>query len=527
MANRLAATTLAALLIAAWLTIVFAWPIRFWATGDDYVYLSLAHAIHFEFALHNKIGPDPALLNHPGLPFYFASWLALRAAAFSSRSNEIIQSALAGPDNFFLASRIIAGLITGAAVGSAWLLLRGVTAWWRMLALLAFFATTSASFRYGLVVLGNETFALPLAVLLFWAVDLLAEAPPRATWPWLLLGSVAALGYTVKLLYLDLLVAAAAVAAVDVWWEFRGFGMTAIMELARRATLAALAFLALAGLLLVAVLGFGGLAGLLAFHASIFTHSGKYGSGEIGLVSTVEVGQALNWIAETALPYLLAIVAAGLFVSLLEKSKARTLDRRTVLWTTAALAAILSAVAAVLKHFGSHYLVSISAILPFALLPILEQRRVRWIAAAAVVAGLGVTVLQAAKAFSQESRTAAEIVEDEIKISAMPLMPNEARLWTYRIPSEKFAAAFVATYSGLPSLAATLADSSLQDFSSYSLLNRPYRYIVLDRDYFPDADTVRKTTNSLEPTQGVMVHIAPDDQINVLKRTIVVEKRTP
>lgn len=516
---------MAALLTAAWLTIVFVWPTHFWATGNDYVYLSLAHAIHFEFALHHKIDPDAALLNHPGLPFYFTSWLALRAAAFSEGSNEIIQSALSHPDDFFLASRIIAGLITAAAVGAAWLLLRGITAGWRLLAMLAFFATTSASLRYGLTLLGNETFALPLAVLLFWTIGLLARASPRANWPWLLLGSVAALGYVVKLLYLDLLVASAAVAAIDAWWGCRRPGMTLLIEFIRRVTLLAVAFLAVAGSLLLAVLGRNGLKALLTFHASIFTHSGNYGSGEVGLVSTVAVGDALTKIAETALPYPLVAVVAALIVVLWEKSRSGSLDRLTALWVTAALAAMLSAAAAVLKHFGSHYVVSISAILPFALLPVLAQRRFRWVAAAAVAGGLGVTAFQAAHEFALESQAAAEIAEDEIRIAAMPLLPEEARLWTYRVASEKFATAFVATYSGLQSLTAALADPSLRDFSSYSMINRPYRYIVLDHDYFPDADAVRNTKASLEPTQGMLVYIAPDDRIYMLKRTIVVEKQ--
>jgi hypothetical protein len=181
----------------------------------------------------------------------------------------------------------------------------------------------------------------------------------------------------------------------------------------------------------------------------------------------------------------------------------------------------------VLRHFDSHYVVSICAILPFAFLPILAQRRIRWIAAAGILAGLGFTGLHAAREFSQESRAAAAIMEDETKILAMPLLPGEARLWTYRVPSEKFAAAFVAAFSGVEPLIAALADPARQDFSSYSRINRPYRYIVLDRKHFQDADAVRKTQGPLDPTQAVIVHLAPEDQIHMLKRLIVVEKHGP
>jgi hypothetical protein len=113
------------------------------------------------------------------------------------------------------------------------MLLSGITAPWRLLAILAFFAAAPASLRYGLILLGNETFALPLAVLLFWAIGLCARASPAVNWPWLLLGAVAGLGYAVKLLYLDLLVAAVAVAAIDSCWVSRQLNMTLMIGLVR------------------------------------------------------------------------------------------------------------------------------------------------------------------------------------------------------------------------------------------------------------------------------------------------------
>jgi hypothetical protein len=522
--SRFIGLLLAIGVLATWLTICFVWPVQFWTANNDYVYLSLGHAIHFQTSLHANVESDYGLLSHPGVPFYFASWLALRAAALLDSGNDIVRSALSNPDHFFWATRIIAGLIGSAAIAAAWFLLRGITAPWRLLAILAFFAGAPASLRYGLVLLGNETFALPLAVLLFWAVSLCARASPKANWPWLLLGAVAALGYTVKLLYLDLLVAAVAVAAIDGCFVSRRFDMTLIIGLVRRTGLVAIAFLAVAGSVLITTLGRGGLYVLLLFHKSLFTH----GTGDIGFVSTAAIHELLvHWIAETTLPYLLPLVVAGLCVIVVRGKPGLTLDRLTVLWTTAALAAIVSAVAAVLKRDDSHYVVAICALLPFAFLPILAQRQIRWIAAAGIAGSLGFTTFHAAHEFSEESKAAAAIMEDEAKILAMPLLPGEARLWTYRVPSEQFAAAFVATYAGVDSLSAALANPAHQDFSSYSRVNRPYRYIVLYNTSFQTADDVRKTQGSLERTQALMVPLAPEDQIHILKRLVVVEKPGP
>jgi hypothetical protein len=125
------------------------------------------------------------------------------------------------------------------------------------------------------MLLGNETFALPLAVLLFWAVSLCARASPKANWPWLLLGAVAALGYTVKLLYLDLLVAAVVVAAIDSCWVSRRLDMTLIIGLVRRTGLVAIAFLAVAGSVLITTVGRGGLYVLLYQTSEGLTHLGR------------------------------------------------------------------------------------------------------------------------------------------------------------------------------------------------------------------------------------------------------------
>jgi hypothetical protein len=106
-------------LLATWLTICLVWPVQFWAANNDYVYLSLAHAIHFQTSLHQNVESDYGLLSHPGVPFYFASWLALRVAALSDSGGDIVRSVLSHPDHFFWATRIIAGLIGAAAIAAS------------------------------------------------------------------------------------------------------------------------------------------------------------------------------------------------------------------------------------------------------------------------------------------------------------------------------------------------------------------------------------------------------------------------
>jgi len=526
--SRLIAPLLAIALVATWLTVYLLWPTPFWASDDDYAYLALAHALHFEATLRGgDVSQDGGLMNHPGLPFYVASWLALRASALFAGGKDAIAYALSQPDGFFLATRIIAGLITAAAIAGIWYLMAALAAPWRLLAILGFFAASPASFRYGFTFLGNETFALPLSVLLFWSLRYVVTSPPQTYAPWLVLGAVAAVAYTVKLLYLDILVAAIAVALVDSWWTFRRSNLLFIFRAVQRIGLIATAFVGVAVALLLVAIGRKGVASLLAFHASIFTHTGVYGSGGRGVASVEAVYQAFaNSISSMPLPYLCFAAVALLVVTLAAQARARSLDRAIVIWTVAAITATIAAAAAVLKHYDTHYVTAVSAVLPFVLAPVLSHRRWRWVVAAGIFASLCFTAAYATTQLSEQSRFAAAMAEDETRIAAMPLLPAQARLWTYRVPSEHFAAAFVAAYSGVRSIQATLADPARQDFSSYSQVDRSYRYIVLDKHHFPDGDSVRRAKGSLEPTQSLMVQLGANDKIHVLKSTIVVERAT-
>ena len=148
------------------------------------MFLSLAHAIHLEASLRGEaVGADAGLVGHPGVPFYIVSWLALRAAnVFGARGAEA-SDVLASAEGFFLASRIAAGVITAAGIAAFWRLSTSLTGPWRLVALLSFFAGSAWSLRYGVSVLGNETFAFPLSVALLWSVIYAARHGPTSCIP--------------------------------------------------------------------------------------------------------------------------------------------------------------------------------------------------------------------------------------------------------------------------------------------------------------------------------------------------------
>jgi hypothetical protein len=527
--SSVAACPPALLLLPVWLTIYRSWPISFWSIHDDYAYLSLAHALNLESNLHDGFAYlDFALIGHPGVPYYITSWICLRALALFAGAADPASYGFEHPDSFYLATRVAAGLITIAAVYACWRLLDFLAVPWRLLAIATFFTAGAQSFYYGLTALGNETFALPLAALLFWLVRSLGRQTPPRWHIWPLFGASAALGYLVKPLYLGLLCAVALLAMVDSGYAAAWQKSKWAAGFAWRSSLAGVAFIVVVPTVLLPLIGPGGLKALLSFHFAILTHTGIYGSGESGFASISAIDNATASLLQTsAFPYVVVAAALLLIATVLAQRIVGTLDRAAALWTIAALTGLGFASAAVLKHYAANYVLAVSAILPFAIGPAFDHRYLRWLAAG--VAGLGLVAGSShiTEFFSILSTSGLRAAEDEAMIEAMPLQPGEARLWTYHTPTRWFNEGFVASLAGVPWLTKRLQDPQRQEFSSAVHLDRPYRYVVLDRAYYPDLDSVRQATGSLEPTQSVMVPKEKGDQLHLLKSMIVVERVTP
>jgi hypothetical protein len=504
-------------LTAVWLLVAAKWPVGFWHAHDDYVYLSLAHALNLDAEIaDHRWYTDGGLTGHPGIPFYFISWLCLRAAGLVWHHADLAQFALADPQPFFLMTRIAALLLTLLAVAAAWHVLDELPVLPRVLALIAPFASDYLSFVYGLSVLGTETFALPVYVLLFWVVRRMG-APRQPTAAVLLAaGAASSAAYLIKLLYLDVLAGALGATLAT------AYGFAFGLRLRRLATVI-VTFVAASFLILLVVMRWKDCLSLLGFHLAIIAHSRIYGAGSETVVSPEAMFKAvlalLRW---SPLPYqtILALVLIGALL----RRRGRMLGHRTRVWLAAAVPALLLVWAAVLKHYDGHYVVAISALMPFVWAPVLAAPRLRHAAAAAILLGLPLSIPNAYTYFHAWAADAQMMAEDEKAVLALPLASDEARLWTYRVPSRQFAEAFVVAYAGIPALSARLEQPNLQDYSTTSRVRRSYRYVILDRGYFPDAQAFHAALGgAFWPTSGFAIRYCPSDKVLTLQRTLVVE----
>jgi hypothetical protein len=202
-------------------------------------------------------------------------------------------------------------------------------------------------------------------------------------------------------------------------------------------------------------------------------------------------------------------------------------DRVSILCGTAATAAMITGLAAVLKHYAEHYLLAVGAALPLAFYVAFAGGMWRWIAGLTIVVALSLS-LRETVGFLDEYATKASLTnQDEADILKMPLAAGEARLWVYGLGNRQFAEAFVAHYSGVPTLIALASDPTRSDFSSVAQVKREYRYIILDRLRLPDAKSVVDRLAGFIGMKALGISPRPDDIIYSFRQTLVVKRADP
>ena len=474
-------------LAGIWAAIVFFWPVGFWYTGDEYAFLALSHAINLEATLREGTRfANAGLGNHPGVPMYLLSWLCLHVSALGSGQRDLIGWALANPEPFYLVTRVAAGLVVMASVCFAYSVLAPLAPWKRVLAISTFFAADPWSLFYGLTSLGNETFALALVALLFWLVK---KYQDRATF-WMLAGAVAAAAYLVKLPYLSIAVGVGAMALFCPPHQWS--------SMIKRGAISGAAFVLLVSITLLIVAGWSESLGLLTSHLTFFTRPST---------------GFRNPYSEISWPmFLSAVAAAGAIFHQMVTPRSRSV------WNLVALCAFTAATLALLSHFGSRYTLIVSAFFPFIWRGPLEKRWAAFVCLAVTGLSAIMTLMMARSDLSESLTTADAMRSDEAIIAQLPLKPGEAILWTYAIQDEKFAKEFVLQMGGVQKYArAKLAPSN--EFSSYQIVDRPYRYVILEKARHP------QITSFQEPN-GLPVRLDSAISITPLQRTIVVEIAT-
>ena len=427
-------------IILAWYLFAFRTQIAFWQSHDDYVYLSLSHALSFEQRLNGEgFSTNGGLAGHPGVPFHLASWLAWKLAF--PGATETFASVLGGDadkaNRFGAAASIVALLITLAGVALVFAASKDRPWWVPVAATAVYFASTPETW-IAATRLGIETFALAIAAL-FYITATRALKPDPGWLDLLVFGTVSGLAYTLKLHYIVFFVSGmAGIAALAVTGGFGSIAKAALGSVAYGVRFLA-GFLPLS--LLVA--GSYALERLMKFHLSVVLHSGHYGEGEATIVAPRTMLRSISQLMDQPVAAFIAVVALGVILVVATRMARRLRpDGPLALWACLAIALLLSYLS-VLKHFQFHYLVVPSAVVAIGVLSAFAdtRRNERLLTGAlAIAAGLA-CVLVTIPAFIRQNEVlqamTRDVLDDARLIKQMSSGSDAPTVWDYRVPVQE------------------------------------------------------------------------------------------
>jgi hypothetical protein len=486
--------------------ILFAfYPSSFWA-NTDYEPLGLADALNLAYRLADRqMYPARGMMDHPGVPFYFMSWLALALAGYPTATTDpgFFATVIADVERFHRNAIWLAALV--GAIG-VYVLARtaqklvppGVVA----LGLIVWLASTPGVLLMFLSP-SNDSFAILINALLLVVLVRIADDRDPVMGVAVLSAATGAFAYLNKLSYIYVALALAATGILNLIFRKPGW---------MRAGWLCILFGATFVLVIVAV-GFGiigrqGFHDLLEFHKSVFRGSGMYGAGQGAVVSSEALWRAVAAIpADRAYAMVLALcggailIAGGLATSL---RGARHLPA-AIIGTGAGIACSLSAII-VMKHYAVHYTAGVAATLPAGMVGgylLLKDWGFRPGVPAAILA-VAVSLLMATQtmppllsvlASRLNTTELAKADHEDIRTH----LAGDTRVveFVYRVPFSDYGEGFVVTYGSVPRLTEAYRQNRPNVISSMTahLVDREIGAFVLDKGYFPTAESIRAAPN--------------------------------
>jgi hypothetical protein len=509
------------------------YPSSFWA-NNDYEPLGLANAMNMAYRLADlKLYPAVGITDHPGIPFYFMSWLALafsgypvafRGPGFFTTVADHVEdfhrisiwlAALVGASGVYIFARIARSLVpTGVvAIGLlVWLVSTPAT-------LLMF---TSPSI---------ESFALLINGLFFWVLVRVAYDRNITAGATVFAACVSAFAYLNKLSYINVSLALAATGILNLF--FRDAGWTLGRKRCVLFTLTSLAVIVVVGCLSNGVSDF---LRLLRFHKNVVFNSGMYGTGDQFVVSGHDIWRALAAIPlekAYALPVALIVGAVLAIGGLLTARRGPEHIPVAVICIGAGLASAFSAVF-VIKHYNLYYTAGVSSTLPASAvaLYLLVQSwgyKPRIIEAALVA----ILVLLAARETVPAMFSDLEARMQRGELAKADLQDIDNKLadrsrvieFLYKTPFSWYGEGFVIYNANVPRLTEEYRQNRPKMFSaSVSGLHRDPDAYVIDKGYFPTAESV-KTSRNLAVIEPIPVTFESGDKLVELRTTFLLIHR--
>ena len=513
-----------AVIIAAWYWLNVAQGIGFWWVSSDYPYLSLSHALSIEnwFMGSGERVVTPEKKMHPGIPFQFVSWLALRMSALMGPPTSLdglLIATLQNPETYWRSALLFVLAMTLGGFFLIWRISRPY-GWPVTLAACLSCLTLYGFWQYGIMELGNESFALLGAGLFFLTARAAFESKTGSAANWIIFGCVGAAAYLVKLHYIAWSAAVPFGLLVAATTGERTWAQTF-----RAGVAFAMGFVAVVGLVGGLMIGGDGLLEMFENHLRVLVRSGLYGQGETAVIDTPAVQKSLTYFfANKKFSLALVFVSLGAFMVMVVRWRDTTWAHRHLALGVTLLVGLALSLAAAVKHFNPHYLVVPVVFLPLIILWLGASvgRFTGWILLLPMVLFAG---LEARSVFVYYQASALAKVEglrrDVAAIKELPLGEGEIRIWERTI-SPGFRAGQVVQFTGIEHFKRVYRDEGRPDLGekgwqtvnrerlpSKTLKDIPWRYVVFRKR------NIKKLTDIPNPYAGVnrKLHVIGDFSI--------------
>ncbi len=488
-----------AALFSIWWILVVRMKVDIWSTNDDYAQLSLAHAVNIEYWVTKGGGRIVKYFQtfHPGVPFQFSSWIVLRVAAlfYPASSGDLVSYTLRNPELFWLANQSCAVLLTAAGlVGIGWLS-RRLDLGFAAVALMVFFCV-DFTWTYGLLRLGNESFALPLSVAFFGLSQRTFQAGRTKLLLWAMLGALGGIAYLVKLNYI-------------VWPIAVGIGLFTqlfVRSINRRQFISRMGYFLIGFCGGVFALGTlflrcKGLGEMITQHWGVISHTGYYGAGQGGLLAWDGVFRTLQNVLLFRQTWSMSLLFLFLILGVLFWHRAdQDWLKENLPFAVCLGCAIVLGYASAVKHFYLHYLIPTFAVIPVVVLWLGKSvdRRVNYLIAIVVLVAVLISGVSQFRQRSLAVAYAKSMEKDLDRIDRLPVSQRHFRLWAYRVEAPAYLTSFVVTMASIPAYYRELDLMFAQDAACNASCDKvswhgtwvessqiPWEYAIFTRAVFP------------------------------------------
>ena len=339
-------------------------PIPFWTAGEPEM-IGLGNALNLAYRLADlKMYSAIGMWDHPGVPFYVMSWLAL---AFSGlpiayQGSGFFNAVLERIDVYQAANIWLASIVGAGAVFLFAFYARRMVPFWVVVSGLLIWLVSTPWTLIAFISPTNETFSLLINTLFLLALTGVANDEAFSSRVTILSALVSAFAYLNKLSFINVSLALAFVGLASLF-----FRRADLRQAARSSFLFAavsLGFILAIGYFFI---GWNEFLHAVRFHKNVVLGSGMYGSGNTSVVDGQHVWDAIRAIPADhvycipiALVGGLALIAAGLVGAIVRKADHLPVS---LISMGAGLAAVLASLS-VLKHYHAHYTPAVSATLP-------------------------------------------------------------------------------------------------------------------------------------------------------------------